>query len=67
MNQMKTIDLKPIEFIDLEPAEFIECFKKKKSRFRSFKIIAPQLGSPGFGKIRAVLEMPIYGIGSLDE
>lgn len=67
MSPMDTIDLKPKEFIDLDPAEFLKRFEKERSKFSSFRIVVPKLGSSGFGKIRGNLKVPIYGVEVRDE
>ncbi|MCX7049060.1 MAG: hypothetical protein NTX50_26695 [Candidatus Sumerlaeota bacterium] len=67
MSFLNTIELRPKEFIDLDPAEFLRRFEKKRRKFSNFRIIAPKIGSSGFGKIRAKLKVPIYCVEVQDE
>lgn len=62
MAEHRTYDVTPQKFIDLEPAEFLKIINKDRSKFASFKIAPPELGTPGFGKIRGKLKVPVYSI-----
>lgn len=67
MSLKHTMDLKPREFLDLDVEEFLKRFPKERHRFSSIRIVPPKLGSPGFGKIRAELKVPMYGVEAPDE
>ncbi len=54
------IQLDPIYAEALTPDEYIKVYQTSENEIKSARVIPPQLGSPGFGKILVRWKRPIY-------